>query len=64
MRNLKLTKIYSQGILANYAKICTNENFPLYGGRFAPPAGQHKSGDAEQLKLGGGDLTKQEVPVN
>ena len=30
MRNLKLMKIYSQGISVNYAKICTNENFPLY----------------------------------
>ena len=27
----KTTKIYSQGILVNYTKICTNENFPLYG---------------------------------
>ena len=27
----KTTKIYSQGILVNYIKICTNENFPLYG---------------------------------
>ena len=26
----KTTKIYSQGILVNYTKICTNENFPLY----------------------------------
>ena len=24
------TKIYSKGILANHAKISTNENFPLY----------------------------------
>ena len=23
-------KIYSHGILDNYTKICTNENFPLY----------------------------------
>ena len=27
----KTTKIYSQGILVDYTKICTNENFPLYG---------------------------------
>ena len=27
----KTTKIYSQGILVNHTKICTNENFPLYG---------------------------------
>ena len=27
----KTTKIYSPGILVNYMKICTNENFPLYG---------------------------------
>ena len=27
----KTTKIYSQGISVNYSKICTNENFPLYG---------------------------------
>ena len=27
----KTTKIYSQGILVNYIKVCTNENFPLYG---------------------------------
>ena len=27
----KTTKIYSQGILVDYSKICTNENFPLYG---------------------------------
>jgi len=27
----KTTKIYSQGILVDYSKICTNENFLLYG---------------------------------
>ena len=27
----KTKKIYSQGILVNYTKICTNDNFPLYG---------------------------------
>ena len=26
----KTTKIYSQGILVDYSKFCTNENFPLY----------------------------------
>ena len=26
----KTKKIYSQGILVNYIKVCTNENFPLY----------------------------------
>ena len=29
-RSCKTTKIYSQGILVNYTKICTNENFPLF----------------------------------
>ena len=24
-------KFYSVGLLVRYAKICTNENFPLYG---------------------------------
>ena len=28
---LKRTKFYSVGFLARYAKICTNENFTLYG---------------------------------
>ena len=27
----KTTKMYSQGILVDYSKFCTNENFPLYG---------------------------------
>ena len=27
----KTTKIYSQGILVHYTKICTNKNFSLYG---------------------------------
>ena len=33
----KTTTIYSQGILVNYTKICTNENFPLYG-VLSPPS--------------------------
>ena len=28
---LKHMRIYSVGFLARYAKICTKENFPLYG---------------------------------
>ena len=28
-----MTKFYSVGFLARYTKICTNENFPLYGRR-------------------------------
>ena len=31
-------KIYSQGILVNYAKICTNENFLLYSSAIATAA--------------------------
>ena len=31
IRKLKNTKFYSEGFLVNRTKICTNENFPLYG---------------------------------
>ena len=29
LAKFKTTEIYSQGILVNYSKICTSENFPL-----------------------------------
>ena len=32
----KTTKIYSQGILVNYTKICTNENSPLHSTQWQP----------------------------
>ena len=31
LTKLKHMKIYSVGFLVRYMKICTNENFPLYG---------------------------------
>ena len=34
---LKTTKIYSQVILVKYSKICTNENFLLYGSYMYTP---------------------------
>ena len=37
----KTAKIYSQDILVNYTKICTNENFPLYGNTWKWKSGEN-----------------------
>ena len=67
--NFKTKKIYSQGILVNYSKICTNENFLLYDtssyipGLVTTPLGLHVMEDDHLAAPEGGMSRKTQKQV-